>query len=117
MDNILFSDKFIAKDVNRDGQRFDRVSRYHCTSENMEIALIIDINSELYPIKQNDAFSLILARSLMTEQQVAAIQQKSQAAKEASQSKLSTDTWNDIRKMKRSLADEYEYVMYGKGSH
>ncbi|KAJ1799637.1 DNA-directed RNA polymerases I, II, and III subunit RPABC3, partial [Coemansia sp. RSA 2598] len=48
-ENILFTDTFEVKDVNKGGKVFDRVSRIDGRSQTHDMSLILDINSELYP--------------------------------------------------------------------
>ncbi|RUS22311.1 RNA polymerase Rpb8-domain-containing protein, partial [Endogone sp. FLAS-F59071] len=63
-DNILFSDIFEIKDIDREGKKFDRVSRLEARSENYEMDLVLDFNNEIYPLDINDKFSLVLASTL-----------------------------------------------------
>ncbi|KAI8834442.1 RNA polymerase Rpb8-domain-containing protein [Chytriomyces cf. hyalinus JEL632] len=102
--NIVFTDIFEVGDVNRGGKKFDRVSRLNATSEAADTEIILDINTEIYPIKISDKFTLTLATSLSLDA-VAAAASASTASKK--------ETWRDTSSGK-SLADEYEYVMYGK---
>ncbi|KAJ3408899.1 hypothetical protein CcCBS67573_g07560 [Chytriomyces confervae] len=103
MKNIVFTDIFEVGDVNRGGKKFDRVSRINATSEAADTEIILDINTEIYPIKISDKFTLTLATSLSLDA-VAATSASTASKKE---------TWRDTSSGK-SLADEYEYVMYGK---
>jgi len=69
MAGLLFDDLFHVKDVDRDGKKFDRgvlfngrmsfsktcvlslVSRLFCESESFKMDLILDVNTQLYPVK------------------------------------------------------------------
>jgi len=64
MSGILFDDLFHVKDVDPDGKKFDRVSRLFCESESFKMDLILDVNTQLYPIKLGDKFRLLLASTL-----------------------------------------------------
>lgn len=63
--------------------------------------LTVDINSDLYPLDPGDKFSLALASTLSKEGIV----------KDTSGER---ETWRENRSGERTLADDYEYVMYGK---
>ncbi|KAI9608753.1 hypothetical protein H4Q26_004940 [Puccinia striiformis f. sp. tritici PST-130] len=82
--SLLFDDLFTITTVDKDGKKFDRVSRLNATSTNHSMNLVLDFNVELYPLKVGDSFALALSSSLTPEEG------------------------------KGGLADEYEYVMYGK---
>jgi DNA-directed RNA polymerases I, II, and III subunit RPABC3 len=56
----------------------------------------LDINSEIYPMKPPQKFELVLTTTLSQD---GSIQDK--------------EAWRE-NLSKRTLADEYEYVMYGK---
>ncbi|KAJ1984419.1 DNA-directed RNA polymerases I, II, and III subunit RPABC3 [Dimargaris verticillata] len=101
-DAILFTDIFDCKDIDRDGKKFDRVSRLSARSENYDMGLLLDYNVELYPMKIGDKFSLVLASTLSLSGQDAA---RSQTGKQ--------DTWRP-NVTEKTLADDYDYVMYGK---
>ncbi|KAJ3416469.1 hypothetical protein HDV05_001627 [Chytridiales sp. JEL 0842] len=75
------------------------VSRLKCTSESTDVEVLLDINSEIYPMKVADKFTLTLASSLSLDGNVAAGAKK--------------ESWRDMSGQ-RSLADDYEYVMFGK---
>ncbi|PVU94066.1 hypothetical protein BB561_002818 [Smittium simulii] len=120
MDNregILFSDFFSVKEVDKDGKKFDRVSRIGARSENYDVELTLDVNSELYPLDHSDKFSLVLASTLALSSIQPFSAQAGQALSEVQPSAYpKTDvSWRSVVSgSERSLADEYEYVMYGK---
>ncbi|TKR68109.1 hypothetical protein L596_024142 [Steinernema carpocapsae] len=64
MSGILFDDLFIVKDVDPDGKKFDRVSRLFCDSESFKMDLILDVNTQLYPVSLGEKFRLMLATTL-----------------------------------------------------
>ncbi|KAJ3096186.1 DNA-directed RNA polymerases I, II, and III subunit RPABC3 [Phlyctochytrium planicorne] len=95
----IFTDIFEVNDVDKAGKKFDRVSRLNATSEATDMVLILDINSEVCPpLKVADKFTLLLANSLMPD---------------GSGMEEGREPWRDFGS-KRTLADEYEYVMFGK---
>ncbi|VDD87792.1 unnamed protein product [Enterobius vermicularis] len=61
---ILFDDMFLVKDFDPDGKKFDRVSRLFCDSESFKMELILDVNTQIYPMHLNDKFRLVLATTL-----------------------------------------------------
>eukprot|EP01132_Coremiostelium_polycephalum_P007499 gene7499-9215_t len=93
MSTILFEDTFEVKEIDPEGKKFDRVSRFVCYSENYEMDLQIDIATHIYPLG-HERFKLLLASSLNLDGSV--------------------DTGFDPSLNKPSLADKYDYVMYGK---
>ncbi|KAI9138000.1 RNA polymerase [Paraphysoderma sedebokerense] len=96
---IVFQDIFIIEDIDCDGKKFDRVSRILAHSEQYETDITLDVNNELYPLEINDRFALALASTLSATGDTSA----------------DSDAWRDNRKNKEAtLADEYEYVMFGK---
>eukprot|EP01137_Pigoraptor_chileana_P013371 Opistho-2@66813 len=90
----LFEDSFAVKDIDPDGKKFDRVSRIHCRGENHEMDLVLDVNTQLYPMGLNDRFTLVLANTLNED------------------GTLDDGTFDATGR--RSLADQFEYVMYGR---
>ncbi|XP_065839370.1 DNA-directed RNA polymerases I, II, and III subunit RPABC3-like [Oscarella lobularis] len=105
MAGILFEDIFDVKDVNPEGKKFELVSRLHCESESFKMDLVLDVNSQLYPVDIGDKFRLVLATTLREdgkpddEEFVEPTSSTSVAASGASVT---------------SRADSFEYVMYGK---
>ncbi|KAJ3062764.1 hypothetical protein HDU98_001386, partial [Podochytrium sp. JEL0797] len=99
--NILFTDIFEVTDINKGGKKFDRVSRLNATSEAADTEIMIDINTEIYPMKISDKFTMTLAGSLNLD------------ASAAAAAPAKKESWRDTSNQK-SLADEYEYVMFGK---
>ncbi|KAJ3308094.1 hypothetical protein HDV04_000831 [Boothiomyces sp. JEL0838] len=71
------------------------VSRILASSETIISELTLDVNTEIYPLKTGDKFSLLLVHSL--DGSVVDVTKK--------------ETWKPTKK---SLADDYDYVMYGK---
>ena len=71
------------------------VSRIKATSLSSDLSLILDINSEVYPLQRDEMISLNLSSSLRLD------------GKE-------DKGWRDIGRGERTLADDYDYVCYGK---
>jgi len=94
MSTILFEDIFDIKDIDKDGKKFEKVSRINGVSENYEMELILDVNVDIYPIEINSKLSFALASTLDLE------------------GAPDDGVFNQTNKP--SLMDKYEYVMYGK---
>ncbi|GAA5919078.1 hypothetical protein JCM1841_003736 [Sporobolomyces salmonicolor] len=98
---ILFTDVFVVSDVDKDGKKFDRVSRIAAKSNNLDMRLTLDINTDLLDLQKETSFSLALASSLEADS----------GAKEAGAGAGAGGWRADIE---GGLADDWEYVMYGK---
>ena len=139
--NVVFEDLFKLDAIDKDGKKFDRgtslsrvvcvdfrahllVSLYPCSrnndlvthmnqlksshpssvsrifaqSDNYEMQLTLDVNVELYPMAVGDKFTMVLARSLNSD----GVMHDNEGYFDAT------------RQMKNTLANDYEYVMYGK---
>ncbi|KAF7513016.1 hypothetical protein GJ744_011282 [Endocarpon pusillum] len=92
---ILFEDAFSILSVN--SQKYERVSRIAATSNDQQISLTLDVNTELYPVNVSDRVQIALALTLNLDG-----------------SKDDTKGWRDVGLGERSLADEYDYVCHGK---
>jgi len=89
---ILFEEIFLVQEV--DSKHFDKVSRLRCKSESFEMNLILDLNTDIYPIDAGTKFSLALASTLRLDgQQEPEFYTKIDSA---------------------SLLDKYKYAMCGK---
>ena len=114
----LFDDVFLVKDVDHDGKKFDKgigayfeilqllifwqVSRIECRSEHYDMDLILDVATDIYPMKAEDRFHCVLSSTLSTST--------------ATPSSLSTNgpSSNVLSGGGTSLADRFDYVMHGK---
>eukprot|EP00818_Percolomonas_sp_WS_P008075 CAMPEP_0117442966 /NCGR_PEP_ID=MMETSP0759-20121206/4439_1 /TAXON_ID=63605 /ORGANISM="Percolomonas cosmopolitus, Strain WS" /LENGTH=155 /DNA_ID=CAMNT_0005234901 /DNA_START=48 /DNA_END=515 /DNA_ORIENTATION=+ len=99
---LLLEDIWEVKQLDQDGKKFDKVSRIECKSENYEMDLVLDVNTDIYPIEVSDKLTLALATSVDLNDNdmdptVSALYDR----------KLGTS-------QKPSLLDRYEYAMYGK---
>ncbi|KAI9634102.1 DNA-directed RNA polymerases i, ii, and iii 17.1 kda polypeptide [Dioszegia hungarica] len=107
--NIIFDDRFTVSDVDKDGKKFDRVSRIIAQSNNLSMSLTLDIANELYPLVEGDIFSLAIARNLVPEEAGADDEEEEAAAGGAK--RVKKELW---RSEDQGLAADYEYVMFGK---
>ncbi|KAH9806810.1 RNA polymerase [Melampsora americana] len=97
--SLLFDDLFTLTDLDKEGKKFDRVSRLKAISSNHNMNLTLDFNIELYSLKIGDSFALALSASLTPE-----------GEKDGGPE---IQSWR-LEDGKGGLADEYDYVMYGK---
>ena len=90
----LFEDIFEISALNPDGYKFEKVNRLQATGTTFECDLLLDINCEIYSLKENEKFTLVLASTLNLDGSPADHFQYHSSA--------------------HSLADHYEYVMHGR---
>lgn len=96
MSNILFEDMFNVEST--DPGKYNKVSRITGqSSTSSDIRITLDINSELFPVKSNDSLTVVLVSSLGNEASML----------------TSSGSWRPPRAGDKSLADDYDYVMYG----
>ncbi|GBE78304.1 RNA polymerase I [Sparassis latifolia] len=101
--NVIFDDIFTISDIDKEGKKFDRVSRLYAHSKNYDMDLTLDYNVELYPLQQDQSFALALASSLARGPPTA-----------GGDDDKDNDVWRPDGKGRRGLEEDYEYVMYGK---
>ena len=58
-ESILFEDTFEVEHVN--SVKYDRVSRISANSEDRNTMMMLDVNTELYPIAEGDRVKVVLA--------------------------------------------------------
>lgn len=96
MATLLFEDIFDVKDIDPEGKRFDRVSRFHCESESFKMDLILDLNTQIYPIGLGEKFRLAITTSVTDDVS------------------YSDDTEWTPRLVLSPRADNFDYIMNGK---
>ncbi|XP_066376881.1 DNA-directed RNA polymerases II, IV and V subunit 8B-like isoform X2 [Miscanthus floridulus] len=89
----LFKDKFKVIRLDPDGKKFDKVTRIEAHSEN-EMYMQLDVATEVYPMLVGDTFNMVLALTLNLDG--------------------STDTGYYTQAGRKTLADDYQYIMHGK---
>ncbi|KAJ5747354.1 uncharacterized protein N7511_009050 [Penicillium nucicola] len=94
-DPLLFEDTFTITAIN--AQKYDRVSRLTCTSNDASLTFTLDVNSELYPCAVGESLSLALASTLSLD------------GKENTRA-----SWREVSLGDATLADDYDYVCHGK---
>lgn len=91
--NVLFSDIFTVNEV--DPGKYDRVSRITAQSiANDDLKLSLDVNTELYHIHEGETLTIAIASSLGEENH--------------------SRSWRPPKPTDVNLANDYEYVMFGK---
>lgn len=63
----LLEETFEVLDVNPNGKKFNKVDRIVCHGMNCNVNLILDLYSEVYKLKVNDKFDLVLVDTCNTE--------------------------------------------------
>ncbi|KAK8622546.1 hypothetical protein V6N13_117456 [Hibiscus sabdariffa] len=90
---IQFEDIFVVNKLDPDGKKFDKVSRVEARSQNCDMFMQLDVNTEIYPLRVGDKFTIALAHTLNLD---------------------GTPDTGYYTPGRKSLADKYEYVMHGK---
>jgi len=93
----LFEDIFETTALNPDGYKFERVNRIQAVGTTFECDLLLDINCEIYKIRESDKFTLVLASTLHLDG-----------------SPADHFSYAPNSNQEPSLADNYEYVMHGR---
>ncbi|CAD5223730.1 unnamed protein product [Bursaphelenchus okinawaensis] len=55
---------FVVKNIDPDGKKFDRVSRIFGDSESFKTDLILDVNTQIYPMAMGEKFRMALSFTL-----------------------------------------------------
>ncbi|KAK7694546.1 hypothetical protein QCA50_001732 [Cerrena zonata] len=105
--NIVFDDIFTISAIDKEGKKFDRVSRLYAHSKNYDMDLTLDYNIELYSLREGQSFALALASSLAKGPTAGGAGITEEEDKDR-------DVWRPDGKGRRGLEEDYEYVMYGK---
>ncbi|XP_068316075.1 DNA-directed RNA polymerases II and V subunit 8A-like [Pyrus communis] len=93
MVDFLFDDIFSIEKVDPDGKKFDKVSRIVAQSEKHGVLLLLDVNTEIYPMRAKDKFLMVLSPTLEWSG--------------------ATATGKRGQVEQKSLADKFEYIMHG----
>jgi len=101
---IALEDKYFeVKSIDEHGKKFDKVSRLVCDNDEDSMELVIDINTDIFPVDFGDKLTVSLATSLELKPSKPVNDKK----KDFYDQQLGTDE-------KPSLMDQYDYVMYGR---
>eukprot|EP00245_Coleochaete_scutata_P003339 TRINITY_DN14905_c0_g2_i1.p1 TRINITY_DN14905_c0_g2~~TRINITY_DN14905_c0_g2_i1.p1 ORF type:complete len:147 (+),score=32.57 TRINITY_DN14905_c0_g2_i1:36-476(+) len=91
---FLFDDVWQITARDPEGKKFDKVSRYVGKTTKFEMDVILDVNIEIYPMEVGESYRTCLATTLSPDG--------------------TADEGIFDQSGKISLADDFEYVMYGK---
>ncbi|CAK8530772.1 unnamed protein product [Lathyrus sativus] len=86
MSELFFDDFFKVEDVDPDGKKYDKVSRIVARSEKHNMYMLLDVNTEIYPINRKERFLLALSPSLILNTKDGPV----------------------------SIQEKFEYIMYGR---
>lgn len=86
MSELLFDDFFKIVDVNPNGEKYDKVSRIVARSEKHGMHMLLDVNTEIYPMDRKEKFLLALSPSLVLNTKDGPV----------------------------SIQEKFEYIMYGR---
>lgn len=76
--------------VDADGKKYDKVSRIEAESSDGETTIVLDINSELYPMKRKELYRMVISTTLMEGTAVTSYPPEG-----------------------KSLLDKFEYIVHG----
>ena len=93
--SLLFEFDFVVYDKNPGGKQFDNVSRLHCRDTNYDVQLIVDVN-DVFDVSVDDRLHIVLASTLNLD------------------GTPTPDSYDPAIFSKPTLADKFDYVMYGK---
>ncbi|GAB4835122.1 hypothetical protein Ancab_000031 [Ancistrocladus abbreviatus] len=91
---ILFEDTFNILSVDPDGKMFKNVSRIEGKSERFDAYIMLDVNTDIYPIHKDKRYTIALATTLHLD------------------GTPDTGYFNN-QGDRKTLADQYDYVMHG----
>ncbi|XP_019414157.1 PREDICTED: DNA-directed RNA polymerases II and V subunit 8A-like [Lupinus angustifolius] len=83
---LLFDDIFKIEALNPDGQKYDKVSRIVAQSEKCGMYMLLDVNTEIYPMSKDEKFLMVLSPSLVLNTKDGPV----------------------------SIQDKFEYIMHGR---
>lgn len=105
MSNTLFDDIFTITDA--DPGRYNKIIRIEANSTTQEqCKLTLDINADLFPITNGEQITVSIANSLD-------INSSNKDNNKENTNNSATKSWRPPLPGDRSLADDFDYVMYG----
>ncbi|CAH9108906.1 unnamed protein product [Cuscuta europaea] len=90
----LFEDIFTVTEINPEGKIFNNVDRIVAKGNQFEKTMVLDVNSQIYHIDINDTLKIVLVSTINLDG--------------------TPDSGYYLQGNRKSLADDYEYVMQGK---
>ncbi|CAH1756614.1 15263_t:CDS:2 [Entrophospora sp. SA101] len=95
--------------MDKDGKKFDRVSRFTGRSESGDVGLLLDVNTDLYALDIGEKIELLLSTGLTMNSEK--IDESMVIEREDSSQRVS---WQGKGLNEPDLSDNYEYVMHGR---
>ena len=96
--NIVFDEVLKVESIDKEKKIFEKVQRCEGKTQKTNYNIILDINSELYPMEVDGLYSIVLAKS---------IEENGKSNKEQFDYELTSNK-------KNTLMDKFEYVMRGR---
>ena len=96
--NIMFDEIFEVESIDKDSKIFEKVQRCEGKTKNTNYNIMLDINSDIYPLEVGGLYSIVLARSI----------------EENGKAKANEFDYEYTLNKKNTLMDKYEYVMRGR---
>lgn len=108
----LFDTQFVVTQIDPDGKKFDRVSRIIASSPSLEMTLSIDIATDVWPVSKGQQLTFQLASTLKKD--AAAKADGAEGEQDAATAAAERDAWRLDQPGNGGIADDFDYVMYGK---
>ena len=96
--NIVFDEIFEVESIDKDSKIFEKVQRCEGKTKITNYNIMLDINSEIYPLEVGSSYSIVLAKSI----------------EENGKAKANEFDYEYTLNKKNTLMDKYEYVMRGR---
>lgn len=110
----LFDTQFVVSQIDPDGKKFDRVSRIIATSPSLDMTLSIDIATDIWPVTEGQQLTFQLASTLKKETSSAKPDGVDGETQDAAAQAAERDAWRLDQPGNGGIADDFDYVMYGK---
>ena len=96
--NIIFEEIFEVENIDKDSKIFEKVQRCEGNTKKTNYKIMLDINSDIYPMEKGGLYSIVLAKSIEENNKV----------------KSNEFDYELTTNKKGTLMDKYEYVMRGR---
>lgn len=115
----LFDTQFVVTQIDPDGKKFDRVSRIMANSPSLDMTLSIDIAVDIWPVLEGQQLTFQLASTLKKDP-ASMVKLESGGHdvgdQDAASQAAERDAWRLDQPGNGGIADDFDYVMYGKVS-
>ncbi|PWN53150.1 RNA polymerase [Violaceomyces palustris] len=114
----IFDTQFVIDKIDPDGKKFDRVSRIIGTSASLDMKLSLDIATDIWPVSEGQQLTFQLASTLKKDSaaggRLNGVNGSGEAAEDPAASAAEKDAWRLDQPGSGGIADDFDYVMYGK---